>query len=230
MSAADADAFDPGEMRAIADEAARDAANKYPKAVFACEFLKPEGKQRGIYSGSFRWRVELGGFRAEANVVVRLDHVGNTGILLPTGWKTALQLPDLTSVADEAVKATGARSGISDLTCTLLGMPRNNDVVRGGIVQTAVVQHKGAAIDVLLCARINGDRWVCHRGNDAREKRQHRHTRKPRHSIEIIIFDSVVFLTSLYRIKQVSTLRHRRQPWSCRRFSVIASTKILRIC
>ena len=175
MSADDSD-FDKVQWQAIADENARDAMKKFPKAVLACECMwrevKARANRKGVNaSGRFRWRVDFGRFRGEAEVATELCNIKKQGVPLPPGWKTALQLPDMIYIADKAVKATGARSGISDLTCTVLGTPRN-DFVGNGIVQTSVVQHEGASIDVLLCARINGDRWVCHRGRHGREERE----------------------------------------------------------
>ena len=85
----------------------------------------------------------------------------------PDGWHTALRCSNLQAVADEAAKAARDELG-GDIACKLLGavikttLPETIEHKRGA---TVLLSGDGSRMAHLLCAHIDGDTWLCHRGS-----------------------------------------------------------------
>ena len=86
---------------------------------------------------------------------------------VPDGWHTALRCTNLQAIADEAAKAAREEIG-GDIACKSLGVCKKASLPEVGEHQpgaTVLLAGDGPRVAHLLCAHIDGDTWLCHRGS-----------------------------------------------------------------
>ena len=89
------------------------------------------------------------------------------GVPFPKIWQTALRCSNLQEIAEGAAKAARDELG-RDTDCKLLGVakrttpPEPGDHEPGG---TVMLSGEGSRMAHLLCAKVDGDTWLCHRGS-----------------------------------------------------------------
>ena len=103
-------------------------------------------------------------------VDVVAHHAHGNGIPLPASWRTAslcLPLDELAGRSADAERSTA----YPGLTCEILGMPKvftepssgDSERAPGGVV--ILQAQAGERLAHLLCAHVQGNRWLCHRGS-----------------------------------------------------------------
>ena len=113
------------------------------------------------------WHCSVLGYHEETSVHVRCGNASERGVRFPDGWQTALRCSNLKAIADETAKAARDELG-RDTDCKLLGVakrttpPEPGDHEPGG---TVLLSGEGSRMAHLLCARVDGDTWLCHRGS-----------------------------------------------------------------
>ena len=129
-----------------------------------CTYLQHDGRVANDTLVSFEWQLQVEGVQYRHVVSVTANSASMQGVPLPESWRTAMVCSSLDEIADKFALEQSAKLGI-DLSCTILGQltaPHEAAYAFGTIV--ALQASSGARVDFLLCARIDGDRWLCHRG------------------------------------------------------------------
>ena len=117
----------------------------------------------------FHWAIAMDGAIHEADVHVRTDHVAERGVPLPESWHVALSACDLGCRVDEACRNLEAVDGVSDLVCTLAGVPKaciagsDGELCPGTIIPLRTPS--SARVNFVLCAHVSGGEWYCHAGS-----------------------------------------------------------------
>ena len=118
---------------------------------------------------TFRWALALEDEIHESEVSVRADHASERGVPFPAAWYNALQCRDLSARAEEASGTIEAVDGVSELSCSLIGVPKprcapsGNEPCPGTIV--ALRAPSSGRMNFALVAHIDGNRWFCHAGS-----------------------------------------------------------------
>ena len=116
---------------------------------------------------AYQWNVRVGGHHEQTVVKVRCDNADGKGVPFPKHWHTALRCANLQAVGDEAAKAAREELG-GEIACKLLGVAVQTTPPEPGEHQpgaTVVLAGDGSRMAHLLCAHIDGDTWLCHRGS-----------------------------------------------------------------
>ena len=142
-----------------------------------CVCLRAHGRYIGV-SGSasisrpdliFRWAIALEDEIHESEVSMRADHASERGVPLPPDWQNAMRCRDLSSRAEAAPRALEAVDGVSELSCSLIGVPKlccapsGGEHCPGSIV--ALRAPSSGRMNFALVAHIDGNRWFCHAGS-----------------------------------------------------------------
>jgi hypothetical protein len=125
--------------------------------------------ERATFRGTiaYEWRVCACGYDEKALVSVRCGNASDRGVPFPDGWQTAVRCSNLQTVAEDAAKAARDEIG-GEIACKLLGVamrtaiPEPCEHLPGA---TVLLAGDGSRMAHLLCARITGDTWLCHRGS-----------------------------------------------------------------
>ena len=130
----------------------------------ACD-INERATRRGTIA--YEWRVCACGYDEKALVNVRCGHASERGVPFPEGWQTAVRCSNLQTVAEDAAKAARDEIG-GEIACKLLGVAMRTALPEPGEHQpgaTVMLAGDGSRMAHLLCARIRGDTWLCHRGS-----------------------------------------------------------------
>lgn len=116
-----------------------------------------------------RWAIALEDEIHESEVCVRADNASERGVPLPAAWQNALRCWDLSSRAEEAGRALEAVDGVSELSCSLIGVPMqccapSGDEPCPGTILTLRAPSSSRK-NFALVAKIDGNRWFCHAGS-----------------------------------------------------------------
>ena len=114
---------------------------------------------------AYQWHATACGQHEQLLVTVRCDNASGQGVPFPQTWQTALRCSSLQTIADDAAKAAREEIG-GEIACTLLGVAKTTD--EGGEYQpgaTMLSAGDGSRMAHILCARVSGDTWLCHRGS-----------------------------------------------------------------
>ena len=120
---------------------------------------------------SFHWAIAMDGAIHEAEAHVRSDNVAERGVPLPEGWRVALSACDLGSRATEACSDLEAVDDVSDLACSLAGVPKactagsDGELCPGTIVPLHTPSSARVIQNFVLCAHVFGNNWYCHAGS-----------------------------------------------------------------
>jgi len=115
----------------------------------------------------YEWHIECAGLSESCVVSVACDNADREGVPFPKPWHTALRCSNLQTTADEAAKAAREEIG-GEIACKLLGVARRTAPPEPGEHQpgaSVLLAGDGSRIAHILCARISGDTWLCHRGS-----------------------------------------------------------------
>ena len=118
---------------------------------------------------AFRWEITIDDESHQCDVTVRADHASERGVPIPAAWQNAMRCRDLSSRAEEAGRALKAVDGVSDLSCSLIGVPKlccapsGGEHCPGSIV--ALRAPSSGRMNFALVAHIDGNRWFCHAGS-----------------------------------------------------------------
>ncbi len=116
---------------------------------------------------AYQWHASVGGHHEQSLVRVRCGDASAKGVPFPKAWHTALRCSNLQTIADEAAKAARDEIG-GDIECKLLGVAKRTTLPEPGEHKpgaTVLLVGDGTRMAHLLCARITGDTWLCHRGS-----------------------------------------------------------------
>ena len=117
----------------------------------------------------FHWAITIDDEIYECDVSVRADHASERGVPFPTPWHNAARCGDLSSRAAEAGRALEAVEGVSDITCSLIGVPKpccglpGDETSPGALV--ALCAPSCGFMHFALVAHIEGNLWFCHTGS-----------------------------------------------------------------
>lgn len=165
-------------MREIGRSSADRARNSLQRAVMArvkdltCEYMGVVGTEDSFDVGAavrasscvaYRWTVAGDGFEEMNLTHVRTDKAACNGVAFPKGWKTALQFLDTPEIVRRHVERAQAETRVPGLRCRLLGAPARARSPDAGHQPGVILSLNGVA--TVLCARISGDQWLCHRGS-----------------------------------------------------------------
>ena len=115
---------------------------------------------------AFEWQVRSVGINEKARVTARCGHASNQGVPFPAHWQTALKCQALSSLANSAAEEARAEIG-REVLCMVVGVVKgpsstpSNETVPGNIL---ALETGAARIPHILCARVSGSTWLCHRG------------------------------------------------------------------
>ena len=129
-----------------------------------CTYLQHDGRVANHTLVSFEWQLQVEGVQYRHVVSVTANSASMQGVPLPESWRTAMVCSSLDEIADRFAVEQSAELGLN-LSCTILGQlaaPPEAGSTPGTVV--ALKAPSGARMDFLLCARIDGDRWLCHSG------------------------------------------------------------------
>ena len=117
----------------------------------------------------FRWAITIDGEIHEFDVSVRVDTASERGVPFPTPWRNAVRCGDLNSRAAEAGRALEAVEDVSDIKCSLIGVPKpccgpSGDVTSPGAILALCTPSSGF-MHFVLVARVEGNLWFCHAGS-----------------------------------------------------------------
>ena len=116
---------------------------------------------------AYAWHACVGGHHEQALVKVRCGDASHQGVPFPKSWHTALRCANLQAAGDEAAKAARDELG-GDIACKLLGVARRTTLPEPAEQKpgaTVLLAGGGPRMAHLLCAHIDGDTWLCHRGS-----------------------------------------------------------------
>ena len=129
-----------------------------------CTYLQHGGRAANHTLVSFEWQLQVEGARCRHVVSVTANSASMQGAPLPESWRTAMVCSSLGEIADRFAVEQSAKLGL-ELSCAILGQlaaPPDAALTQGTVV--ALKAPSGARMDFLLCARIDGDRWLCRSG------------------------------------------------------------------
>ena len=152
--------FDRERLHGIAERATCQS----PLPNTQCTYLQHDGSVANHTLVAFEWQLQVEGVQYRHVVSVTADNASKHGVPLPESWRTAMVCSSLDEIADRLAVEHGAKLGLN-LSCTILGQlaaPPEAGSTPGTVV--ALKAPSGARMDFLLCARIDGDRWLCHGG------------------------------------------------------------------
>jgi hypothetical protein len=123
---------------------------------------------RNISIAFFEWRVCGENVDRSCTSKVRCGNAVQQGVPFPREWLTPLRCRDLPRIAKSSAQRVHEDCGV-DVQCRVLGQPRKSNLPPCGAPQspgsTVVLQtSKGPRLEYLLCAHVNEDVWLCHRG------------------------------------------------------------------
>ena len=116
---------------------------------------------------AYEWHASVGGNLEHKLVKVRCGHASDRGVPFPEGWHTALRCTNLQAVGDEAAKAAREEIG-GEIACKLLGVAKRTTLPEPGehkAGSTVLLPGDGSRMAFILCAKIDDDSWLCHRGS-----------------------------------------------------------------
>ena len=129
-----------------------------------CTYLQHDGRVSRNTRVSFEWQLQVEGCQHRHVVSLTADSASNHGVPLPESWRTALACTSLDEIADTFAVEQTAKLGL-ELSCTILGqLAATPEAAFTPGTVVAIKAPNGARMDFLLCARIDGDRWLCHSG------------------------------------------------------------------
>lgn len=155
--------FDSERLQRAANDAAR--AVQSTGAVLSCAYQERPGKVTLYTDVAFEWHVQAGFFESRESVIVRAKNAVTKAVPLPPSWRTAIDCAMLDEKARKSAEEHRDKVGLAELTCAVLGRPKSaTPDTFGAGTAVALNTHQGGRIDVLLCAHIENDRWLCHTG------------------------------------------------------------------
>lgn len=118
---------------------------------------------------AFRWEITIDDESHEREVSVRADNASERGVPLPAAWQNAMRCSDLSSRAEAACLALESVDGVSEVTCSLIGVPKpcctpSGDEPCPGTILALHARSSGR-LNFVLVAHIHGSRWFCHAGS-----------------------------------------------------------------
>ena len=116
----------------------------------------------------FCWAIAIEGKIRESEVCARADNASERGVPFPAPWHNAVRCGDLSSRAAGAGRALEIVEGVSEISCSLVGVPKpcrapsGDEHCPGAIV---ALRAPTGRIDFALVAHIDKNLWFCHAGS-----------------------------------------------------------------
>ena len=176
--------YDAAEMQVKANEAAEKEIKSVTKegvvfprsAEVTCEYLgvlKDEGftleaKPTLRSTVGYKWSYRDNAVDVSHTKKARYDYSLEHNTSLPEQWKTALKCSRLPGIARESAALFEEESGLRDVSCRLVGVPRpvaihlDGRIELGSILKLAMGE---APVEHVLCAQVEGQFWLCYRGS-----------------------------------------------------------------
>ena len=109
----------------------------------------------------FNWAIGIDGSVYEFEVCVRADNASERGVPFPEHWRTAFGCRDLGRRAQEAGRKLEAVDGVSDLNCSIAGMPKACRLPGDGLCSGDVIPLWCLAgrMNFVLCAHVAETAW-----------------------------------------------------------------------
>ena len=161
-------AYDHSRLVAIAEQASKSTNLK--GVDVACKYVQEEAGISSHSKVTFERSATTPEYESVQTVNVLAFIACSQGIPLPASWRTAsLRLP-LDEMAGRSADAERS-SAYPGLTCEILGMPKtfadtsNGDSERAPGSVVILQAQAGERLAHLLCAHVERNRWLCHRGS-----------------------------------------------------------------
>ena len=87
---------------------------------------------------------------------------------MPEPWKTALRCSRLPGIARERAALFEEESGLRDVSCRVVGLPRPVAIHLDGRIELGSILKLAmgiAPVEYALCAQVQSQSWLCHRGS-----------------------------------------------------------------
>ena len=173
--------YDAAEMQDKANEAAEREIVSVTKegvvlprsAEVACEHLGVlkddefeftlEAKPTMRSTVGYKWS-----YRDNAIKKARYDYSVEHNTSLPEQSKTAFKCSRLPDIARESAAVFEEQSGLRDVTCRVVGVPRPINVHLDGRIELSSILKLAmwiAPVEYALCAQVHNHSWLCHRGS-----------------------------------------------------------------
>ena len=152
--------FDQERLQCIAEKAARTA--ELPNA--RCIYVPQDEVNAKRKSAAFEWQLRWHGRDHRHVVRTSVHHAAERGVPMPEAWRTASKCACLDEITSKHAREYSVQLGI-ELACTIVGQiatPTIESPMAGAIVSFPVLD--GARANFLLCAHIEGGRWLCFPG------------------------------------------------------------------
>ena len=98
----------------------------------------------------------------------RYDYSVEHNTSLPEQWKTALKCSRLPGIARESAALFEEESGLRDVSCRVVGVPRPVAIHLDGRIELGSILKLAlgiAPVEYALCAQVHSQSWLCHRGS-----------------------------------------------------------------
>ena len=98
----------------------------------------------------------------------RYDYSVEHNTSLPEQWRTALKCSRLPEIARESAALFEEESGLRDVSCRVVGVPRPVAIHLDGRIELGSILKLAmgiAPVEYALCAQVYSQSWLCHRGS-----------------------------------------------------------------
>ena len=176
--------YDAAEMQVKANEAAEKEIKSVTKegvvfprsAEVTCEYLgvlKDDGftleaKPTLRSTVGYKWSYRDNSVDVTHIKKARYDYSAEHSTSLPEQWKTALKCKRLPDIARGSAVLFEQQSGLRDVSCLVVGVPRPVTVHIDGRIELGYILKLAmgiAPVEHALCAQVRGQSWLCHRGS-----------------------------------------------------------------
>ena len=145
-------------------------------AEFTCEYLgvltddgfKLEARPTLRSTVGHKWSYRDNTVNVSQTKKARYDYSVEHGTSMPEQWKTALKCRRLSVIARESAALFEEHSGLRDVTCRVIGLPRPVTIHLDGRIELGSILKLAmgiAPVEYVLCAHVEGQTWLCHRGS-----------------------------------------------------------------
>ena len=174
--------YDAAEMQAKANRAAeketrilaREGAELPRSAEVTCEYLgvlKADGftleaKPTLRSTVGYKWSYRDNAVDVSHTKKARYDYSVEHNTSLPEQWRTALKR--LPGIARESAALFEEESGLRDVNCRVVGVPRPVAIHLDGRIELGSILKLAmgiAPVEYALCAQVHDQSWLCHRGS-----------------------------------------------------------------
>ena len=146
-----------------------------------CEYLQQSdetdarNKDGSLKRGAmltFRWHFKGAGYEETCDITARCNSVAEREVPFPDTWQTAVQCLSLDQIAEKSARNVREQEpSLTEVQCQVLGqvkpIPSVVDAASPSPGKSVALSVNGSRVVYLLCAHVEGESWLCHRGTFA---------------------------------------------------------------